>query len=554
MMKDACQSACAQTRRASGFLQRILSRPAAALTCLMLALSLGPGTGRSPAAEDTNALPKRPMALEDCFRLALEQNLDLRIEQENPTFSRISVELARAVYDPDFIASARYDYKDDGRFTRVVTSSQLQIVTNNNQLVITNVPTGTTVERGINLINRAQTYRSGISGLGPMGLNYDLSANITDSSTSGNANTAGSTLGTVGLTLTQPLLRDFMIDAPRYNIAIARNQLKVSELVLRQRIIEVLTAVEQAYYELIFARENVRVTTEGLRLAERLSADDQKRVQIGMIPRLDEKQSASQVAARQADLSAALRSLATAQNNLKRLITTEYRDLHDAQLDPTMTLNGDAQFLDLQTSWAKGLAERPDLQQAKLNVERQGITLKFYKNQRLPSLDVSGTYGHGASGVSTREINDVFGDWRSGEKPFWGVGATFGIPLGNRAARERYRQGKVTADQLVLLLKQKEESILIEIDEAVNAVRTTREQVQSTAAARRFAEEALSAEQKKLDSGKSTSFVVLQLQRDLTSASSQEIRALADYNKAQAELSRAEGTTLERRRINLIVK
>ena len=93
-----------------------------------------------------------------------------------------------------------------------------------------------------------------------------------------------------------------------------------------------------------------------------------------------------------------------------------------------------------------------------------------------------------------------------------------------------------------------------EIDEAVNAVRTTREQVQSTAAARRFAEEALSAEQKKLDSGKSTSFVVLQLQRDLTSASSQEIRALADYNKAQAELSRAEGTTLERRRINLIVK
>jgi outer membrane protein TolC len=324
--------------------------------------------------------------------------------------------------------------------------------------------------------------------------------------------------------------------------------------VLRLRIIEVLTAVEQAYYELIFARENVRVQREGLHLAERLSADDQKRVQIGMIPRLDEKQSASHVAARQADLSAAIRTLATAQNNLKRLITTEYRDLHDAQLDPTMTLSGDAQFLDLQTSWAKGLAERPDLQQAKQNLEQQGITLKFYKNQRLPSLDVSGTYGHGASGVSTREINDVFGDWRSGDKPFWGVGATFGIPLGNRAARERYRQGKVTADQLVLLLKQKEESILVEIDEAVNAVKTTRDQVQSTAAAHRFAEEALSAEQKKLDSGKSTSFVVLQLQRDLISASSQEIRALADYNKAQAELRRAEGTTLERRKINLIVK
>jgi outer membrane protein TolC len=377
-------------------------------------------------------------------------------------------------------------------------------------------------------------------------LTYDLSGTVRDQHDG-----AG---GSVGLTLTQPLLRNLLIDPTRFSIAVARNRVKFSELGLRQQIITIITSVEQAYYELIFARENVQVQTEGLRLAERLSGDDKKRVQIGMIPRLDEKQSESQVAARQADLSSALRSLATAQNILKKLITSNYRDLHDPQLEPTVKLAAEPQPLDLHDSWEKGLTERPDLQQAKLDVERQGINLKYYKNQRLPALDVSGTYGHGASGASTREFNDAFGDFRSGEKPFWGIGAAFSIPLGNKLARERYRQGRITADQLVLELKKKEESVLVEIDEAVNAVRTTLEQVQSTAKARTYAEEALAAEQKKLDSGKSTSFVVLQLQRDLTSARSNEIRALADYNKALAELHKTEGTTLERKKINLQVK
>jgi outer membrane protein len=239
---------------------------------------------------------------------------------------------------------------------------------------------------------------------------------------------------------------------------------------------------------------------------------------------------------------------------LKRLISSEYRDLHDARLDPTMKLTGDYQFLDLHTSWEKGLAERPELQQARLSIERQGITLRFYKNQRLPALDVSGSYGHAALGPTTREYSDAFQDLRSGEKPFWSVGALFKVPLGNRVAREQYRQGKITAEQLILQLKQLEESVLVEIDEAVNAVRTSRDQVQSTTAASAFALEALNAEQKKLDSGKSTSFVVLTLQRALTTARSEEIRALANYNQALAALNKAEGTTLERKRITLQVK
>ena len=487
------------------------------------------GLARSTLAAETNAVPTRQVSLQDCFKLALEENLDLKIERINPPIARLDLELARAGYDPAFTFKADHSYSESGGDFRFGTN-----------LISTNLVLSA------NSVSRVDTFSSSIVGLGPYGLTYDLSGTAVDRH--------GSAGDNVSLKLTQPLLRNLLVDQTRLDIAVARNRVKFSELGLRQQIITIITAVEQAYYELIFARENVQVQTEGLRLAERLSADDKKRVQIGMIPRLDEKQSESQVAARQADLSAALRSLATAQNTLKQLITSNYRELHDPQLQPTVKLSAEPQSLDLHDSWEKGLTERPDLQQAKLDVERQGITLKYYKNQRLPALDVSGTYGHGASGAATRELSDAFGDFRSGDKPFWGVGAVFSIPLGNKFARERYRQGRITADQLVLKLKQLEESVLVEIDEAVNAVRTTLEQVQSTAKARTYAEEALAAEQKKLDSGKSTSFVVLQLQRDLTSARSNEIRALADYNKALAELYKTEGTTLERRKINLQVK
>jgi outer membrane protein TolC len=526
-----------------------------AWVCLTAALLAATVATAAAAVAETNEPPKRSISLQECFQMALQENLDLRIERINPFITRLDVELARAGYDPNFTMTGDHDYAETGgRFF---------------SFDVTNPPPARTVHLlSDDGVRETDSFTSKINGLGPYGLSYELSGNLTDTRASTHvfgAQTAGqvpstarilseSVGGSVGLTLTQPLLRNFLTDNTRYSIAIAKNRLKSSELGLQLQIINILTAVEQAYYQLIFARESVQVQAEGLRLAQRLAGDDRKRVQIGMLPRLDEKQSESQVAARQADLSAAQRELAAAQNSLKALITASYRDLHDAFLDPTDRMLAQPHGSNLQDSWEKGLTERPDLRQAKLDLERQGITLRYYKNQRLPELNIRGTYGHGASGDPDREFHDAFGDFASGDKPFWGFGAVFSVPLGNKSARERYRQAKVTSDQLVLALKKKEQSILVEIDEAMNSLHTSYDRVQSTSQARAYAEEALNAEQKKLDSGKSTSFVVLQLQRDLTSARSEEIRALADYNKAVAELYRAEGSTLERKHITLEVK
>ena len=147
-----------------------------------------------------------------------------------------------------------------------------------------------------------------------------------------------------------------------------------------------------------------------------------------------------------------------------------------------------------------------------------------------------------------------FEDFRSGDQPSWSAGASISFPLGNQAARATYKKSKLTADQLLLTLKKQEQTILVQIDEAINMARTSLDRVESTRQARLYAEQALAAEQKKLDSGKSTSFVVLQLQRDLTSARSDEIRRRADYNQALAALYQAEGSTLERKNIHVEVK
>jgi outer membrane protein TolC len=148
----------------------------------------------------------------------------------------------------------------------------------------------------------------------------------------------------------------------------------------------------------------------------------------------------------------------------------------------------------------------------------------------------------------------VLRDFRQGDNPFHSYGAVLTIPLSNRAARNNYRAGKAEKEQAILRYKNQEEEILREINDAIVAARTSLQRVSATAAAREYAEQALQAEQILMESGKSTSYQVLQLQRDLTARRSDEIRALADYNRALSEVARAEGTILERNNVQITLK
>jgi outer membrane protein TolC len=481
------------------------------------------------ACAQTNGVPAaREMSLPDCIQQALAHNLDVQIQRVNPQISLFNLDSAYAGYDPVFNFSGLHRYNNTGaefQSGQRIAGSQYN----------------------------SDTYSSGFSGGTPWGMTYDLRGSA--SSTAGNNPWTNGTFlpiqnssGQAGLGLTQPLLKNFWIDGTRLTIRLNKNRLQYSEQGVRGQIISSVTAVENAYYELIFAQDNVKVQQEALDLAQTQLDQDRQRVQIGSLAPLDVQQDEAQVAKNQATVISALSALGTADRVLKNLITDEYSKWYAADIRPSTALQAPLQLFDLQDSWNQGMTQRPDLLQARLNVELQGIQLKYLKNQVFPALDLIGSYGFNGAGG---QFGDTFNQMNEANRVFYTYGAQLSMPLSNVGPRNQLKAGKGSLKQLLLQLKQLEQSIMVEIDNAVGVARSDYEGVQATRQARVYAEAALDAEQKKYTVGKSTTFTVLQLQNNLTAARLQEIRALVDYNKALAALAAAEGSTLERNSIQL---
>lgn len=497
---------------------------------IVLSLSI---LGILPVFAQDNNFTTNQLSLADCISLALEHNFDVQIAKINPEISRYSLNMAYASYEPSFYFSAQQSYN------KMEGSSDISTYT----------PPPNETWR--------EAFQSGISGLAPWGLRYDLSGSVNRSSGTrpdmfGNIVDRGFEYNSdAAITLSQPLLKNFWIDQPRMTIQVNKRNLKISQLAFQQQVMTTITSVEQAYYDLIYAMENVKVQEKALQLAEELLAENKKRVQVGAMAPLDEKQAESQVASSKASLLISLQTLSNQQNALKKLISEEFLKWKNVFIQPTEQLNAIPMAFSLTDSWNKGLTQRPDIVQMRTELEKRDIQIKYYKNQLFPQLDLRGSYGR--SGVD-RTLGGALDDINVERDPHFSYGIVLNIPLGNTTARNNYKSARAQRQQYLLQLKQLEQNIMVAIDDAIKQAQTSLQRVEATKQAREYAEAALKAEQKKLESGKSTSFVVLQLQRDLTSARSEEIRALADYNKALAQLSLVEGSTLERHNIKLDFK
>lgn len=468
----------------------------------------------------------RTLTLQECFQLALKHNLEVQIERFGPEIADFNYAAAQGAYDPNFTSRFRrsYDRSLGGVDPRgVVISSDTDIDSYSFAGLTGTLPSGMTYSMG-----PYSTTRVNRSGL--IGANYSSS---------------------IGMSVSQPLLKNLWIDDARRQILITRKNREISGYAVESQIINILTRVEQVYYDLTFARENVKVQEKALELAQKLLEENRKRVEVGAMAPLDEKQAESQVAARKADLLDARRALGTQQNNLRNLITDDYGDWHGIKLEPGEPMVAVMEDFDLQSSWQRGLAQRPELLQARADIERRDIELRYRRNQIYPSLNVEASYGQ--TGRNT-DFGEAFTDLLERNANNHYIGFVFSMPLYNRGAKNSYQSSRAEKMQALLRLKKQEQDVVVAIDEAVNLAQSNHERIDATRQARLYAEAALDAEEKKLASGKSTSFVVLQLQRDLTNARSAEIRALADYRKALATLAQARGATLERNQINLQVK
>jgi outer membrane protein TolC len=237
---------------------------------------------------------------------------------------------------------------------------------------------------------------------------------------------------------------------------------------------------------------------------------------------------------------------------LKNLITDDYSPVRDTILEPAEDLSAIPTSPQVQDSWLKGLTLRPDLEMTRLSLRQVNIQIRYQKNQLYPIVDLVGSYAQSSSQITG--FDDAFEDIGRGTYPSYGASLRVSFPIGNRSARNTLRARQAELEQALLTLKKQEQQVMVEIDNAIAMVRTNFERVGATKQAREFAKDAWDAEQKKLDNGKSTSYEVLLKQRDYIRTLSDEILALADYNKALADLSYKEGTILDRHNLGLEIR
>jgi outer membrane protein TolC len=343
--------------------------------------------GSLAAGAETN-FSVRPLSLKDCIHIALEHNLYVKIERFTPEMARYDLNLAYAAYEP------------------VVRSSVIRESTFEHAVPGSTNAAGTTTKN--------DRFIAGIIGTLPTGLTYELGGDVANTRTIEGTGRLEDSRGSASLQLRQPLLKNLWTDAARLNIQVNKKLLGISELGLRQQIMNTVTSVELAYYDLKLARQNVRVQEQALALAQELLAANRHRVEQGVLAPLDEKQAESQVASQRAILLVAQRLLAAQQNVLMGLLSDKMSEWQDVLVEPVDEISAPPIALDRQSSWQKGLTLRPDFQQARLDLERLGYILKFSRNQLYPQLDLVGSYGLGGAG---REYAGVFGDIRRGLAP-----------------------------------------------------------------------------------------------------------------------------------------
>ena len=496
------------------------------IASILLSLALAAAAQTNPSLVATNAVAGgRQMSLQDCVTEALKHNLDVQIQRYNPEISLYNLHASYGGYDPTFSLSGDHQFNvQPGGFFEGIQ-----------------LPSETT---------KNTVFNSGISGVLPYsGLQYDFSGSINQEhfllfTNSIPPNSAGS----IGVTLSQPLLKNFWIDNTRLTIQVNKNRLHYTQQGFREQVITSVTAVENAYYQLIYDLEFIKVQQEALDLSQTQLDQDKQRMQIGTLAELSVEQDESQVAQNRAALIAAQSKLAGGELSLKNLLTDNYPSWQGVVIQPTETLQAPLELFNLQDSWSKAMTERPDLLQVKLNMEEAGIQLKFYRNQLFPTLDLVGTYGWNGVG---QYYSGTFAQVSQGNAPYYSYGAQLSIPLANQSARNQYKSGKVTWQQVALQYKQMEQNIMVQVENAIASAQSDYESVQATREARVYAEAALDAEQKTYAVGKATTFEVLQYQSQLTTARGNEIQALANYEQDLANLAAAEGSTLDKMGINI---
>lgn len=367
---------------------------------------------------------------------------------------------------------------------------------------------------------------------------------------------------TFRLTVRQRLLQGFGTANNLRFIRIARNNRKISDMAFKNQIISTVSQIQNIYWDLVSAYEDVKVKQRALALAEKTLRDNKKQVEIGTLAPIEIVRAQSEVATRNQDLIVSQTALQLQQTLMINAVSRTLNDPKVANLPvvPTdsMTVVKDP-VPDVELLVKQAMEQRPELEQTRLNLVNSAISKKAAKNGLLPAFDLFAFYG--ASGLSGLQnprnaiippgaipatgYNDAFQNLFNSSAPDKGIGVSMTISIRNRTAQAVQTRSELEYRQAELLQQQQMNTINIGVRNAAYALQQNTARVEAARAGRELAAQSLDAEQKRYALGASTNTLVLQAQRDLAQAESNYVSALAAYEKSRVQLDQVTGNTLK---------
>ncbi|MBN2410056.1 TolC family protein [candidate division KSB1 bacterium] len=456
--------------------------------------------------------------LKSAIVLALDRNPSVKLQRLQPLVTETFVSEQKSEYDPVLTASATRNKSNTQRF-----------------LGAQRTPFEFTSERS--------QYDASLSQNLPTGTN--VAANFLESSTISSIYTDQYT-GNMNLTITQALLQGMGIGVNLANIRRARLDVDISKAEFKSVAEQAVADVENSYWTLYLTMQEIEIQIQSLQLANRQLQESMERVTVGKLPELE-------LAAVHAEVSTRKEALIDAQSNCEQarlrfiyLVNPDQKNAWNICPFPTDRPFVPADTLDnVDFHVQAGLQYRSDLQQALFKLEKGELDIKQTKNGLLPRLDFFITMGRSAYAESFQSSIPEF------NSPYYEVntGISFEFPVTNLKARAQLQRVRHTQEQLQLSLENMRQLVQLDVRAAYVEVMRARQQIGATITTRELQEKKLEAELEKFRVGKSTNFLVLQAQRELTASQLDEARSMVTYLNSLVELYRMEGTLLERRGI-----
>jgi len=480
------------------------------------------------AMEPAEGPPPVEMSLADAVKMSLENNLDIRLASKTPEIRQQDVIFRQAAFDPNLAFTAQYD--DVSQPTQ-------------NRFFVTDY--------------NLQTYTATFADRLRYGADYSATLNMQNYSSADPRATFPTTYtSSLRFVYNQSLLRYWGKGVNETQIVIARNNMAISESQFRQQMLNTLKATEDAYWELVFARRDLDVNRESLRLAEELLKLNRIKVQVGTLPPIEITQAEAEVANREQGVIVAENAVRDAEDNLRRVMNQpKEADSWSRPIAPTDSPDYVDHDTDVPEAMETAMSHRPDLEQARLDTMNNDAQLAYDRQQTKWDLNFRGTYtlaGQGAEGLDISDPNnplkldqtfdEAFTQMRDFDFPSWSAGLFLGIPIGNHAAESRYVSSRLNKEQSTIRYENAQLNAEVEIRAAARAIVTNKKRIGAAEKNVELQRKKVEAEQKKFENGMSTSFQVLTYQSDLTTALGQRNRALVDYRKSITALERAKGT------------